>query len=173
MSPDVHAALWRFLLDIDLVEELTASLRPLDEQLRWRLADPRQLRTTSINDFLWARLVDVPAALSARGYGTDTELVFEVAGPAHGPAGGPETGAEPGRYLLATSPAGGSCRRAKDSERTDLVLGPCELGAIYLGGCPPSVLAAAGRIQEARPGALGRADAAFSSTVAPFCGTHF
>ena len=66
-SPEVDAGLWRFLLDIDLVEEVTAGARPLDEPLRWRLADPRRLRTTSINDALWARLVDIPAALSLAG----------------------------------------------------------------------------------------------------------
>ena len=68
------------MLDIDLVEEVTASVRPLDEPLRWRLADPRRLRTTSITDCLWARLVDIPAALAARGYGIETELVLEVEG---------------------------------------------------------------------------------------------
>jgi predicted acetyltransferase len=160
-SPEVHAALWRFLLDVDLVEEVVVGHVPLDEPLRWRLADPRQVRTTTISDFLWARLADVPAALGARGYGAETELVLEV------------PGSSTERYLLATSPAAGSCRRARDSEGTDLVLGLRELGAIYLGGCRPSVLAAAGQVRESRAGALGRADAAFASPLAPFCGTHF
>jgi predicted acetyltransferase len=161
VSPSVDAALWRFVLDLDLVEELTAADRPLDEPLRWRLADSRQLRTTAVTDFLWLRPVDVPAMLAARGYGIETELVLEV------------TGHSPGRYVLVTGPKAGACSPAKQSQRTDLVLGLPELGAIYLGGNRPSVLAAAGRAQEARPGALGRADAAFASPLAPFCGTHF
>jgi predicted acetyltransferase len=161
MSPEVEAALWRFLLDIDLVDEVSARTRPLDETLRWRLAEPRRLRTTSVNDSLWARLVDVPAALSTRGYSVETELVLEVSGPANG------------RYHLTTGTSGASCRRAKPGEKTDLVLGLSQLGAIYLGGCRPFVLAAAGLVQEPRPGALARADAAFASPVLPFCGTHF
>jgi predicted acetyltransferase len=160
-SPEVDASLWRFLLDIDLVEEVTAGARPVDEPLRWRLADSRRLRTTSINDALWARLVDVPAALSARGYGAETELVLEVAGPTTE------------RFTLVTGARGGSCGPAKASEKTDLVLGLNQLGAIFLGGCRPSVLAAAGQVAERRPGALARADTAFASPLLPFCGTRF
>lgn len=163
LTPAVHAKLWRFLLDLDLVEELRAPDRPVDEPLRWMLADPRQLRTMATGDMLWAKLVDIPAALSARGYGTETDLVLEVAS-----AGGPAE-----RYRLETGPGNASCRRAKDGERTDLVLGAADLGALYLGGCRPSSLACAGRLHEARPGALARADAAFASPLAPFCGTHF
>ena len=164
LTPAVHAALWRFLLDIDLVEELRAGSRPVDEPLRWMLADARKLRTVELRDMLWAKLVDVPAALSARGYGLQTELVLEV-----GPAGGEGTA----RYKLETGPGSGSCRRAKGGEKTDLVLGQADLGAIYLGGCRPSELAAAGRVHEARSGALARADQAFVSPLAPFCGTSF
>jgi predicted acetyltransferase len=160
-SSPADAALWRFVLDVDLVEEVTADMRPLDEPLRWRLAEPRRLRTTSISDCLWARLVDIPTALSARGYCAETELVLQVEGPVTE------------RFLLATGATGATCRRAGDGERTDLVLGLSQLGAIFLGGCLPSVLATAGLVEEARPGALVRADAAFRSPLLPFSGTHF
>ncbi len=160
-SPAADAALWRFLLDIDLVEELTARARPLDDALRWRLAEPRRLRTTGVTDCLWALLVDVPAALEARGYGTETELVLEI------------SGAWGGRYQLATGAGGSNCEQAKDSAPTDLVVGLSQLGAIYMGGCRPSVLAAAGLVEETRPGALACADDAFASPLLPFCGTNF
>ncbi len=160
-SPGTDAALWRFVLDVDLVEEVTAGMRPLDEPLRWRLADPRQLRTTSINDSLWARIVDIPAALEARGYSAETELVLHVEGPSTE------------RYVLATGASGGSCRLAHQGQKADLVLGLNQLGAIFLGGCQPSVLAAAGQVEETRPGALARADAAFAGPLLPFCGTRF
>ena len=158
---DVEADLWRFVLDVDLVEDVTAGMRPLDEPLRWRLADPRRLRTTSINDSLWARLIDIPAGLAARGYGAETELVLEV------------EGTSPERYVLATAATGGTCRPAKKNEKGDLALGRSQLGAIFLGGCRPSLLAAAGRVEERRRGALARADAAFTTQLVPFCGTRF
>jgi hypothetical protein len=44
---------------------------------------------------------------------------------------------------------------------------------VYLGGVAPSVLAAAGRVVERRPGALARADAVFAGPMLPFCGTGF
>ena len=159
----VQARLWRYLLDLDLIEELRCGKRPTDEALRWMLADPRQLRTIGMGDMLWARLVDVPAALAARGYATSTGLVLEVRG----------ANERPKRYRLETGPQAADCRHAKAGEKTDLVLGLGDLAAVYLGGCPPSVLARAGRVEEARPGALARADAAFNSACAPFCGTHF
>jgi len=161
-SPEVEAILWRYLLDLDLVAEVGGG-QPLDAPLRWLLADPRQLRTVGLYDFLWVLLVDVPAALSSRGYGTETDIVLEVN----------EASGRAERYHISTGPAGASCRRAKAREKTDLALSLADLGALYLGGCRPSTLAAAGRVHEVRPGALPRADAAFASPVAPFCGTSF
>jgi predicted acetyltransferase len=117
------------------------------------------MRVTEVGDHLWARLIDLPGALAARGYSADEQLVLDVA--------------EEGCFRLETGPTSGSCRRARKGERVDLVLGLSELGAIYLGGVRPSVLAAAGRVGEERAGALARADAVFASPVAPYCSTDF
>ncbi len=64
-----YAALWRHCLDVDLIDEVLAAGRPIDEPLRHLLADPRALETR-VWDGLWVRLVDVEAALDARGYAT-------------------------------------------------------------------------------------------------------
>jgi predicted acetyltransferase len=159
VTPDAYAALWRFVLDLDLVGEVAAPMHPVDDALRWLLADPRRLRVTAAGDMLWVRILDVPAALSARGYGTSDGLVLDVEGA--------------GRFALETSAGAGSCREATSGERVDLSLSIADLGALYLGGVKPSTLAAAGRVTERSRGALGRADAAFSSPVAPFCSTDF
>jgi predicted acetyltransferase len=163
-GPAAQAALWRFVLDLDLVEEVKAPNRPLDEPLRWMLADPRRLRTTEVADHLWLRILDVPAALAARGYRADERLVIEV------------TSADPsarGRFVLETGPESGSCRPAKGGENTQLVVGLADLGAMYLGGVSPSTLAAAGRVNEVGPGVLAAADRVFASPVTPFCTLHF
>jgi len=164
LGPPVTAALWRFLLDLDLVEDVRAPQRPLDEPLRWMLADPRRLRTTERADHLWVRILDVPAALAARGYNLDERLVIEVTSP--------DTSAA-GRFVLETGPESGACRAAKRGEKAQLVMGLAELGAIYLGEVAPSTLAAAGRVSEVAPGSLVVADRAFASSVAPFCTLHF
>lgn len=164
LDPEVGAALWRFVLDLDLVEEVKAPIRPLDEPLRWMLADPRRLRTTEVADHLWVRILDVPAALSARGYAADERLVIEVRSPEPSAAG---------RFVLETGPDKGACRPATRGEKAQLVLGLADLGAMYLGEVRASTLAAAGRVSEVAPGALAIADRAFASPVAPFCTLHF
>jgi predicted acetyltransferase len=160
----IEAALWRFVLDLDLVQEVSAALRPLDDPLRWLLADPRRARTTELADHLWLRVIDVAAALQLRGYQGCERLVLEITSP--DPAVG-------GRFVLETGPTAGSCRRAKSGEKSQLVLPLADLGAIYLGGVGPVALAAAGRVTELHPGALAVAERVFASPVAPFCTLHF
>ncbi|MGH9283531.1 MAG: GNAT family N-acetyltransferase, partial [Acidimicrobiales bacterium] len=68
LTPAAEAALLQFLCSIDLTDEVELGLRPADDHLRWTLVDPRRLRTTQVNDFLWARIIDPAAALAARRY---------------------------------------------------------------------------------------------------------
>jgi predicted acetyltransferase len=169
-TDEVEAGLWRFILDLDLVEEVTAKLRPIDESLRWRLADPRQLRTTSVHDFLWVRVLDVPAALESRGYAVGDRIVIEVEPPKVETA---DRDPAVGRFVLDAGPDGSSCRRATTAEPADLRLGLEDLGALLLGGVRPSALGRAGRVSEGRPGAFAAADRLFATDRAPFTGTSF
>jgi predicted acetyltransferase len=171
VTPDVEAALWRFVFDLDLVGRVTARRRPVDEPLRWRLADPRHLRAVELFDRLYVRILDVPAALTARGYRREGGLVLDVAPPADRLDAQPDPA--PGRWVLEAGPDGASCRPARPGEDAELRLGVTELGSVYLGGFPPSELAAAGRIEELRPGSLDRADALFATTPAPLTVTGF
>ena len=68
ITPEVEAGLWRFVLDLDLIGQVTFKRRAVDEPVRWRLADSRQLRTTNIEDRLYVRILDPAAAFEARGY---------------------------------------------------------------------------------------------------------
>jgi predicted acetyltransferase len=171
VTPDVEAALWRFVFDLDLVGRVTARRRPVDEPLRWRLADPRQLRIVEQYDRLYVRLLDVPGALEARGYRREGRLVLDVVPPADRLDGQPD--AAPGRWVLEGGPDGASCRPARRGESAELRLGVTELGSVYLGGFSPSELARAGRIEELRAGSLDRADALLATTPAPLTVTGF
>ncbi|MBA3654368.1 MAG: GNAT family N-acetyltransferase [Actinobacteria bacterium] len=162
-DPTVYAATWRYLLDIDLAGSITAWGRPVDEPLRWLLADPRRLRTTVTGDFLWARILDVPAALSARHYTVHGDLVLEVTDEFLGRA--------TGRFALTAGPDSASCAPTK--KKADLALSVADLGALYLGGHAASTLARAGRVDEKTKGALARADAMFVTHPAPYCRTGF
>ena len=162
-TPEAYAALWRYCLDVDLVARVRGMHRPVDEPLRWILADSRRLRVTHLADNLWVRLLDISAALSARRYATRERLTFEVSD-----ALLPELA---GRYTLEGAPDGAAC--ARSDHPADLSLDIAALGATYLGGVSFTTLAQAGLIHEENPGALARADAMFATFPAPFCSTPF
>ena len=169
-TADIEAALWRFVLDLDLVGRVVLTRAPVDEPVRWRLSDPRQLRTTGIEDRLYIRVLDTAAAFEARGYQAEGRLVLDVAPPAS-PEG--DVDVAPGRWVLEAGPTGASCRRARRGEGADLRLGLPALGSLYLGGVPASLLAAGGQIEEVRPGGLAAADALLTTRPAPRSGTGF
>jgi predicted acetyltransferase len=153
-TPAALALLWHFLLDQDLTRTITWPLAPADEPLWLMLTDPDAVRLV-VQASLWVRIVDVCAALSARGYAAEPDVVLDLSD-AFCPWNA-------GRYRLA----GGRCEPT-DAE-PDLALDATALGAAYLGGTLLAELAQAGRVAELRPGALARASAAFRADVAPWC----
>ena len=169
-TAEVEAALWRFVLDLDLVGQVTVARAPVDEPVRWRLADPRQLRTVGIEDRLHLRILDTAAALEARGYQAAGRLVLDVLPPATSEG---DADAAPGRWVLEAGPEGAACRRARRGEEADLRLGLPALGSLYLGGVPASLLAAGGQVEEVREGALLAADRLLTTRPAPRSGTGF
>lgn len=166
VAPDdlVQLALWRGLLDIDLSVEVDALHVAVDDPLPLAVADPRRVRTSELTDWLWLRILDVPAALGPRTWGAAGGVVLEVVDRFR-PASG-------GRFAVEAA-ADGSGTVAPTSAPADLTLGAEELGALALGGTAPSALARIGRIVEDRPGALARADALFRTPRAPHCATMF
>ena len=163
-DPEVRAGLWQYCFGVDLVKTVAAWNVPVDEPLAWMLEDPRRLRVTGLMDFLWVRLLDVEAALSARTYGSDAHLVVDVADPSRPTSAG--------RYRL-TGGGGGpaECRRTDAS--ADLALDVADLASAYLGAVRFTTLARAGLVSELVPGALARADSLFACAPAPTCSSTF
>jgi predicted acetyltransferase len=158
------AALWRFLLGVDLVASVQAHLRPLDEPLELLLADPRACAVTGNEDETWLRLVDVPEALAARTYDAADPVLIAV-----------HDGfleANSGVYRIAdggaerVGPLGGSVRPELECDVAGLAMA-------YLGDRRPSELVASGWWSAPDPTAVPRADAAFATAEAPWCGTYF
>lgn len=160
---EARAALWDYVFGVDLIATVRAGHRPVDDPLRWMLADSRRLRVLRQSDDLWVRLLDIPAALAARRYAATDRLVLEVAD-----AFLPENA---GRYLLDAGLDEALCRTT--TEAADLALDVADLGAVSLGGVSFTTLAQAGRVHELRAGALARADALFLTATAPYSGTDF
>lgn len=153
-TPPATAAIWRYLLDVDWIASVKASLLPLDHPLFLLLAEPRRARFT-VGDALWVRLVDVGAALSGRGYAQKGEVVFEVVDPF--------CPWNEGRWRLADG------RAEPTKAAAEIALTVNALGSVFVGGFTFGQLARAGRLEELRAGALDRADALFRSDCLPWC----
>ncbi|HZD87804.1 MAG TPA: GNAT family N-acetyltransferase [Gaiellaceae bacterium] len=153
-TPQATAEIWRFLLDVDWIATVEASLLPPDHPLFMLLATPRRARYR-MGDGLWVRLVDVGAALSGRAYAGDGAVVLEV-----------RDGLCPwndGRWRVGK----GECGRT-DAE-PELALDVSALGSAYLGAVSFAQLRDALRLEELRDGAVERADALFASRPLPWC----
>ncbi|MEV5238390.1 GNAT family N-acetyltransferase [Streptomyces cinnamoneus] len=153
----VSTALARFVLGHDLVTQVVFKNLPPEHPLRWQLADFRAGQASD-DDWLWVRLLDVPRALTARGWFTDGELVLDVDDPFLG---------EHGRYLLTVRDGKADC--VPTDREPDLSLDVSDLGSVYLGGTAPSTLVRAGHIRAHRPGAATLADALFRADRPPHC----
>jgi predicted acetyltransferase len=161
-TPQATAALWRYLLDMDLVVTVKAWDRPADEELLWLVAEPRRLKFR-VSDGLWVRLIDIPRCLEGRRYAADGRLCFEV-----DDAFRPATS---GRYELIVEGGKGTCGRT-DAE-PELSFGVDALAAAYLGGISFRQLERAQQVRGSAPSALTRADAMLASDPSPWFGFVF
>ncbi|MEU6259688.1 GNAT family N-acetyltransferase [Streptomyces sp. NPDC047043] len=154
----VFTALARCVLEHDLVTQVVFKHFPPGHPLRWQLADFRAGQVSGDTDWLWVRLLDIPRALTARGWFTDGELVLDVDDPFLG---------EHGHYLLTVRDGKADC--VPTDREPDLSLDASDLGSVYLGGTAPSTLVRAGHIRAHRPGAAALADALFRAERSPHC----
>ncbi|MBV8932266.1 MAG: GNAT family N-acetyltransferase [Kutzneria sp.] len=154
-----HAALWRYLLDVDLVGRVNCPGMAVDEPILHMLADPYHL-SRDLRASLWVRIVDVNRALRLRGYSAPLDVVLAV-----------EDEFCPwnaGRWRLVAD-TNGVAEVKRTTAEPDLALTASELGAIYLGGTTVGMLADAHRIRELRPGAVLAASRAFAGDHQPHC----
>ncbi|MGW1277238.1 GNAT family N-acetyltransferase [Streptomyces tsukubensis] len=170
-SPAVAAALWRYVTSVDLVDQVRAWGRPLDDPLLRFAADRDQVSVVQEFPALWLRLVDVPGALAGRAWSAPVDVVLEVTD-----AGVAENA---GRYRLVVGPDGspGGTGRAARVERTDaapdLTLDVRELAACYLGDLDPAELVRAGLVTEHTAGAAAALGAASRTELLPHTTDEF
>ncbi|WP_329564199.1 GNAT family N-acetyltransferase [Kitasatospora sp. NBC_01266] len=163
-EPAAHAALWAYLLDLDLTDTVLAENLPVDDPLLHLVSDPRRL-CPQLSDSLFVRLVEVGDALRSRRYAAPVDVVLEVADEF--------CPWNTGRWHLhSAGPATAAACEPTDAP-ADLALSVRELGAAYLGGGTLAALARAGLVRELRPGALAAASHAFAWDVAPWLPHEF
>jgi len=137
------AALWADLLTRDLIGEVAASQRTVDDPLLDMLTDRRRARAY-LTDGLWIRLTDVPGALRSRRYCCAADVVLEVTDEL--------LPANAGRWRFqCPGPAdGGAASCERTTAAADIVLPVAALGAGYPGGVRLNSLATAGLVTERR-----------------------
>ena len=157
-TDEALTALWRYLLELDLVAEVHIATRGVDEPLPHLVSDIRGARVVGEQDHLWVRILDVPAALSARRYENDGDIVLEV---------GDDMGFAGGRFRMRVS--GGEATIETTTASPDATLPVSSLGSVYLGHDSARHLALAGKL-------CGDADALdrlFRTAVPPRLSTWF
>lgn len=157
-------ALWDFLGSVDLVDLVRWKKAPVDGPLLHALASSRSLETESEHDHVWIRILDAPAALSARPYAVDGTLTLRV----HDKLGHAD-----GTFRLEAADGNGHAARVGDNEHADLELDIATLGTLYLGGVSVSVLAEAGLVAEHTAGSLRLATQMFQATRPVYGVTDF
>ncbi|QMU97776.1 GNAT family N-acetyltransferase [Microbacterium esteraromaticum] len=160
-SDEALRAIWQFVVQHDLVTSAVVDLRPIDDPLPWLVADPRAVKT-EVHDHGWLRVLDVPAALTARTYSGPLDLVLRVTD---------QLGFAHGTWRVRVDAAGRCSVESTDADH-DISLGVAELSAVYAGGVPAAQLAAAGRI-DGDAAAAAALSAAFSTQPAPHLGIWY
>ena len=162
-TPAVELALWKFILDLDLIDVVHATERPLDDAVRFGLRNQRHYLSKLRNDEQWLRLLDVDAALSARTYNsTRATLTIAISDSLFG--------ANCGTWEVSSS---GAQRSTVSADNADLVTAIDGVSAAYMGGTAWHDLWVAGVVRQQRTGALAAADMLFASRPLPRCGSFF
>ncbi len=157
-TPAAYAAVWGFLIEMDLVRQVHYERAALDEPLAYLVTNPRALQL-DLTDALWVRIIDVDRALAARRYSMPIDLVLDITDEF--------CPWNTGRYRVTGDAGAATCARTGDS--ADLRLSSTALGAAYLGGTTLATLAAGGLVTAERPGVLQAASTAFATSRPPSC----
>lgn len=156
-TAEARTALWRFALQHDLVDEVVADLRPVDDPLPWLVHDPRGVKQ-EVHDHGWLRILDLPTALTARRYSAPLDTVVRVED---------SLGFVNGDWHLRVDGSGvAAVDEAAEGSTPDITLDVSALSALYAGGVRASSLHGAGRI-VGDPAAVDALDRALIAFPAP------
>ena len=162
-DPAMLLALARRLVDFDLTTSITIGGRGADDPLLWWAGGPRTLGVTS-SDSLWLRLVDVGAALTARGYSSACDVVLDVLDPV--------CPWNQRAWRLTVDPDGvATCLKTADD--ADVRLPVQALGAAYLGSRNCATQAHQGLVTELKAGSVRLLSRAMSCDREPVGAIEF
>jgi predicted acetyltransferase len=175
LNAAAYRAFWQHLARMELAREVVWPTVPADDPAPHLLLDPRMLRATW-RDGLYARIIDVPAALAARPYPEEAVLRFEVTDPmAPWNAGRWElvTGAEASVRPLSASPSLSTPGSPTLTTAPDVSLDVNTLAMLIFNQVSATEAARMGRLQVHDAASLRRWDAALRTHHRPFCPDNF
>ncbi|MFL6205520.1 MAG: GNAT family N-acetyltransferase [Acidimicrobiales bacterium] len=161
-TAEAERELWRHLCEIDWIVTVSASNRGVDDPLPLMLADGRAVARVDVFDCIWARLLDLPAALGSRRSLHADRVVVEVAD---------GQGIASGRWSIELGPDGAEVKPS--DARADVALPVGALSAAFLGGRSVRRLHEAGALDEGTPGGVDRLDALLTTPTAPWSPTTY
>jgi predicted acetyltransferase len=157
-DPSGAAAVWSHLHRLESMALTSAWNVATDDPVLLWLSEIRSVEMR-MREQLYVRVLDLPAALAARTYRAELDVVLQVTD-----ALIPENA---GRWRLSGGPDGATC--APTGDRADLSLDIRCVGAAILGSTSLPWLAAAGDVVEHSAGALEAAGIGFGHPVAAWC----
>ena len=157
-DPATRLALWRRLLDLDLIGTVKVGTVGADDPVLHWVAGPRGATKVSMSDNLWVRLVDLPEALQGRSWGAPCAVAVAVTDRA--------APWNAGSWLLEAD-GSGSASVTPTSGDPEISLDVAHLGAAYLGGGNLAAAHRAGLVTEHRSGAVTELWRAMRTDVAP------
>jgi predicted acetyltransferase len=162
-DPATLLALARRLVDFDLTTSITINGRGADDPLVWWAGGPRALGVKAF-DSLWLRLIDVDAALTARGYSNACDLVLDVVDP---------TCPWNQRAWRLTVDGEGLATCQPTADAADVRLPVQALGAAFLGSRSLATQAHQGLVAELTPGSVRLLSRAMSRDREPVGAIEF
>jgi predicted acetyltransferase len=161
-TPEAERELWRHLCEIDWVATITAGNRGVDDPLPLMVEDGRAVAHVDWYDCIWARLLDVPAALGACRSLRADRIVVAVDDP---------LGFAAGTWSLDLGPDGAEVKPTDDPAEVALPVGA--LSAAFLGGRSVRRMFEAGWVEELAAGGVDRLDALLTTPTAPWSPTTY
>jgi predicted acetyltransferase len=162
-DPATLLALARRLVDFDLTASITIGGRGAGDPLLWWAGGPRAVGVRCY-DSLWLRLIDVDAALTARGYSSACNVVLDIVDPT--------CPWNQGAWRLTVDQEGvATCRPTSDD--ADVRLPVQALGAAYLGSRSLATQAHEGLVTELKAGTVRLLSRAMSCDREPVGAIEF
>ncbi|HSN43947.1 MAG TPA: GNAT family N-acetyltransferase [Propionibacteriaceae bacterium] len=160
-GPDAEVGLWQFVASVDLTKKATYGAFQAGMALPWALTDRRAITVTKDHDVIWLRVLDVVAALEARGWDAEGEILLGVRD---------AMGYAEGTYRVSVSEGLASVGRTTDAPEAECDVDA--LGSAFHGLVGFSTLARAGRV-DGSPEAVAKLNALFRVDEPPQSFSHF